>query len=151
MTPNRGDPAGGRPGSAPAGRAAELAAASTPSLLHLFAPGTPASAAAAAGGFGGPPADIDELATTLGRPGRAADGAAVEFTAATPAVGVDTEASRQRGSAVGPDVEQDAQPARRGHRRVTRQVVTRQVDVPAAAAPANPFTPPRTSMAVPWR
>ena len=68
--------------------------ASRPPLRGFFAPGTPASAPAAPGGSGGPPADVDELAATLGRPSRAAGVEVVEVAAATPAAGVETEAAR---------------------------------------------------------
>ena len=104
--------------------------ASRPALRGFFAPGTPASAAAAPGGSGGPPADVDELAATLGRPSRDAGVVVFEDAAATPAAGV----------------EPDAQPARRGRRRVTRQVY-----VLADAARANPFTPPAGGPLSAWR
>ena len=104
--------------------------ASRPPLRGFFAPGTPASAAAATGGSGGPPADVDELAVTLGRPRLAAGVEVVEVAAATRAAGV----------------EPDAQPARRGHRRVTRRV-----DVLADVARANPFTPPAGGPSSAWR
>ena len=116
-------------------------------LRGFFAPGTPASAAAATGGSGGPPADVDELAATLGRPSRDAGVEVVEVAAATPAAGVETEAlSRPGTAAAGPVVEPDAQPARRGHRRVTRRVY-----VLADAARANPFTPPAGGRLSAWR
>ena len=108
-----------------------------PALLHLFAPGTAASAAAASGRSGGLPADVDELAAPIVRAARAAGVEAVEVAAAAPATSVETEASSRPGTAAGPDVELDAQPARRGHRRVRQRV-----DVPAAVARANPSTPP---------
>ena len=89
-------------------------------LLHLFAPGTPASATAAAGESG----DVDEFAAPFGRSGRAAGDAAV----------------------AGGGGEPDAQPARRGHRRVVQPV-----DGPADVARANPFTPPPAGPAATWR
>ena len=53
-------------------------------------------------------------------------------------VSVKAEASsRPRTVGAGPDVEPDAQPAKRGHRRIARRV-----DVPAAADRTNPSTPP---------
>ena len=55
---------------------------SMPALRGFFAPGTPVSAAAAPGGSGGPPADVDELAATLGRPSRDAGGEVVLADAA---------------------------------------------------------------------
>ena len=120
--------------------------ASRPALRGFFAPGTPASAAAAPGGSGGPPADVDELAATLGRPSRAAGVEVVEVAAATPAAGVETEALSRPGTAApGPGVEPDAQPARRGYRR------TRRVDVLADVARANPFTPPAGGPLSAWR
>ena len=135
LTPNGWGPAADRPGSAPARRAAELAGASRPPLLHLFAPGT---AASAPGGSGGLPADIAALAAPPGCPSYAAGDAGA---AAAATGGVETEATRRPGVAAGPDVEPDAQPARRGHRRVRRQVVLADV------ARANPFTPPAGGMA----
>ena len=65
---------------------------------------------------------------------RAAAGVAVELAAAALAGG-ETEASSRPGTAAaGPDVEPDAQPARRGH-----SAVGRRVDVPAdVVARANP-------------
>ena len=142
MTPNRGVSAGDRPGWAPAIRAAELAGASSPARLHLFAPGTPASAAEVPDGPGGPSAAVDALAATLGCPSRAAGVVAVEVDAVATAV-VETEAPRRRpGTAADPA----AQLARGG-----RPCVGRRVDAPADIVPANPSTPPRTSMAVPWR
>ena len=110
-----------------------------PALRRFFAPGTPALAAAAPVGSGGPPADIDELAATLGRPSRAAPGAAVEVAA--PAAGVETEAFNQAGAAASTDVE----PVRRGPR-----CVSRRADM-ADAARANPFTPPSAGPVAPWR
>ena len=121
--------------------------ASRPALRGVFAPGTPASAAAAPGGSGGPLADVDELAATLGRPSRAAGVEVVEVTAATPAAGVEPEALSRPGTAApGPVVEPNAQPARRGRRRVTRRVY-----VLADAARANPFTPPAGGPLSAWR
>ena len=52
--------------------------------------------------------------------------------------------SRSGTAAAGPDVEPDAQPARRGHRAVDRGST-----VPADVARANPFTPPPAGPA-PW-
>ena len=106
-------------------------------LWGFFAPGTPPSAAAAPGGPGGAPADVDELAAPLGRPSRAAGGVTVEVAAAALAAVVETEASTRPGTAAGPDIEPDAQPAKRGRRRVGRQV-----DVRTDVARTNPFTPP---------
>ena len=142
LTPNGGGPAGDRPGSAPAGRAAELARVSRPALRGLFAPGTPASTAAVPGGSGGPAADVAGLAAPPGRPSCAVGVVAVELAA-----GVETEASSRPGTAAaGLDVEPDAQPARRGHRRVGRLV-----DVLADVACANPSSPPPDGMAATWR
>ena len=148
LTPNGGGPAGERLGSAPKGTARRPPRASRPALREFFAPGTPASAAASPGGSGGLPADVAELAKTLGRPGRAAGVEAVEVAAAAPPAGVETEASSRPGTAAGgrPDVEPDAQPARRGHRRVGRRA-----DVPADVARANPSTPPPAGPAATWR
>ena len=160
LTPNGGRPAGAPPGSAPEKNAPGSPRASRPALRGFFAPGTPASAAAAPGGSGGPPADVDELAATLGRPSRDAGGVAVGVAAAAPAAGLETEASSRPGTAArsarlvggrwrdahptGPkatraslDVEPDAQPATRGQRRVGRRV-----DVLVDVDRANPFTPP---------
>ena len=111
----------------------------------FFAPGTPASAAAAPSGSGGPPADVDALATTLGRPCRGPGALSVKVAGTAPAGG-ETEASSRPGTVAGPDIEPDAQPARWGHRRVKRRV-----DVPADAARANPFTPPSAGPVAPWR
>ena len=145
MTPNGGGARGVSPGSAPKGNAPRSPRASRPAIRGVFAPGTPASAAAATGGSGGPPADVDELAATLGRPSLGVE--VVEVAAATPAAGVEPEAlSRPGTAAAGPVVEPDAQPARRGRRRVTRRV-----DVLAAAARANPFTPPAGGPLSAWR
>ena len=81
---------------------------------------------------------MDELAAPLGRPGGAAGVAAVELASFPPAAGLGTEASSRPGTAAaGPDVEPDAQPARRGHSAVGRRVA-----VAADVAHANPFTPP---------
>ena len=104
----------------------------------FFAPGTAASAAAAPSGSGGLPANVDELAAPLGRPSRAAGGAAVEVAA--PAAGVETEAFNQAGAATRTGVE----PVRRGPR-----CVSRRADV-ADIARANPFTPRPAGMAT-WR
>ena len=99
-----------------------------PALRRFFAPGTPASAGPAPGGPGGPPAAVDELAAPLGRPGCAGGVAADELAAVAPAASLGTEASSRPGTAAaGPDVEPDAQPARRGH-----SAVGRRVDVPRA-------------------
>ena len=147
LTPNGGGAGGVSPGSAPKGNAPRSRIASRPALRGFFAPGTPASAAAAPGGSGGPPADVDELAATLGRPSLDAGVEAVEVAAATPAAGVETEAlSRPGTAAAGPGGEPDAQPARRGRRRVTRRVY-----VLADAARANPFTPPAGGPLSAWR
>ena len=135
LTPNGGGPAGERPGSAPARTAARPPGALRTALRRFFAPGTPAPAAADPDGSGGPPADVDELAAPIVRPGRAAGVEAVEVAAASPAAGVETETSGT--VAACPAVEPDAQPARRGHRRAGRRV-----DVPADVVRANPSTPP---------
>ena len=80
---------------------------------------------------------------TLGRPSRAAAGVAVELAAAAPADVVETEApSRPGTAAAGSGVEPDAQPAKRGRRRV---------DVLTTVARANPSTPPRAGTAATWR
>ena len=144
LTPNGGVPPGERPGSAPARTAARSPRASTPALLHLFAAGTPPSAAP--GGSEGPPADVDELAATLARPSRNSGVVAIELAAAAPAGGVETEASSRPGTAAGPVVEPDARPARLGHRRVTRRV-----DVPPAVARGNPSTSPTAGTAATGR
>ena len=160
LTPNGRGAGGVSPGSAPKGNAPRSPRASRPALRGLFAPGTPASAAAAPDGSGGPAADGDELAATLGRPRRAAGGVAVGVASAAPAAGLETEASSRPGTAArsarvvggrwrdahptglkatraSPDVEPDAQPATRGQRRVGRRV-----DILADVDRANPFTPP---------
>ena len=142
LTPNGGGPAGERPGSVPARTAARPPRASRAGVRRFFAPGTAASAEAAAGGSGAPPADVDELAAPFGCPNRAAGAVAVEGAAAATAGGVNTEASSRPGTAAaGPDAEPDAQPARRGHR-----CDVQRVDVPLA-----PFTPPPDGTAVTWR
>ena len=147
LTPNGGGAGGVSPGSAPKGNAPRSPRVSRPVLRGSFAPGTPASAAAAPGGSGGPPADVDELAATLGRPSRDAGVVVVEVAAATPAAGVETEALSRPGTAApGPGVEPDAQSARRGQRRVTRRV-----DALADIARANPFTPPPGGPLSAWR
>ena len=101
--------------------------ASRPPLRGFFALGTPASAAATPGGSGGPPADIDELAATLGRPRRDAGGGAVGVASTAPAAGLETEASSRPGTAASLDV------------------------VLADAARANPFTPPAVGPLSAWR
>ena len=159
LTQNGRGSAGERPGSARERNAAGSPRASRPALRGFFAPGTPASSAAAPGGSGCLPADIAALAAPPGRPSRAA-GEAVEVTSAAPAAGVETEASSRPGTAArsarvvggrwrdahptglkatrtSPDVEPDAQPAPRSQRRVGRRV-----DILADVARANPFTPP---------
>ena len=159
LTPNGGGPGGVPPGSAPERNAPGSPRASRPSLRGFFAPGTPASAAAAPGGSGGQAADVDELAAT-GRPRRDAGGVAVGVASAAPAAGLETEASSRPGTAArsarvvggrwrdahptglkatraSPDVEPDAQPPTRGQRRVGRRV-----DILADVDRANPFTPP---------
>ena len=108
LTPNGRGPAGVRPGSAPAGHAAEPAGASRPPLLHLFAPGTPTSAAADPAGFGGLLADVGQLAATLGYPGLAAGVDVAMVAAAEPVAGLWPEASIWSGtgaSGTGSDVE----------------------------------------------
>ena len=67
----------------------------------------------------------------------------VKIASAAPAAGLETES--RPGTAAGPDVEPDAQPARRGHSRVVQWV-----DVPADVARA-PFTPPTDGMVATWR
>ena len=115
LTPNGGGAGGVSPGSAPKGNVPRSPRASRPAIRGVFAPGTPASAAAATGGSGGPPADVDELAATLGRPSRAAGVVAVEVAAATPAAVVEPEAlSRPGTAAAGPVVEPDAQTGQAG-------------------------------------
>ncbi len=148
LTPNGGGAAGERPGSAPNGTARRPARSSRAGVRRFFAPGTPASAAAAPGRSGGLPADVDELVAPLGCSDRAAGVEAVEVAAAAPAAGVETEASSrpETVAAAGPDVEPDAQPARRGHRRVGRRI-----DVRADVARANPSTPPPDGTAATWR
>ena len=72
---------------------------------------------------------------------------ATSSMAAAVAAGGETEASSRPGlAAAGPDVEPDAQPARRGHRHVGRRV-----DGPADVARANPSTPPPDGTATTWR
>ena len=86
------------------------------SLLHLFAPGTPASAAAGPTGSGSLPADIDAPAATLARPGCAAGVVAAEVAAAGFAADVEAEASSRPGTGAavtGPAVEPDIVPDRR--------------------------------------
>ena len=146
LTPNRGRSAGERSGSAPKETARKPPRASRPALRRFFAPGIPAAAEAAPGGSGGPPGDVDELATTLGRPSRGAGVVAVELAAVAPAGGAEMEASSRPGTAAGPAIEPVAQPAKRGHSRVGRWV-----DVPANAARANPSTPPPDGTAATWR
>ena len=108
-------PAGEQPGSARERNAAGSPRASQPALRRFFTPGTPASAAAAPGGSGGPPADVDELAA----PG--------------PAAGVEAEASSRPGTGAavtGPDVEPDVVPT-----------AGAGVQVLVAAARSRAFTP----------
>ena len=141
LTPNGGGASGVRPGSAPVGRAAELAGASSPALRRFFAPGTPAAAVPGGSEVCRP------TSTSSPRPsgarGCAAGVVAVEVA---PAASVETEASSRPGTAAAvPDVEPDAQPAR-GHRRVNRRV-----DVSADVARANPFTPPLGGPFRGWR
>ena len=126
-------PAGERPGSARERNAAGSPRASRPALRRFFAPGTPASAAAAPGGSGGPPADVDELAAPLGRLGRAAGVVAAELAAPGPPAGVEAEASSRPGTGAavtGPDVEPDVVPT-----------AGAGVQVLAAAARSRAFTP----------
>ena len=147
LTPNRGGPAGERPGSAPERNETRSPRASRAWIRRFFAPGTPASAAAAPGRSGGLSADVDELAAPIVRAARAAGVEVVEVAAAAPATSVETEASSRPGTvAAGPAGESDAQPARRGHSRVGQRV-----DVPAAVARANPSTSPPAGPAAPWR
>ena len=128
LTPNSWGPAGERPGSAPHGSETGPPRVSRRALREFFAPGTAATA-------------------TLGRPGRAAAGVAVELAAAETADIVETETSTRPGTAAGgPDIEADAQPAERGRRRIGRQV-----DIQVDVARANPFTPPPDGPAGHWR
>ena len=125
-------PAGERPGSARERNAAGSPRASRPALRRFFAPGTPASAAAAPSGSGGLPADV-ELAAPLGRLGRAAAGVAAELAAPGPPAGVEAEASSRPGTGAavtGPDVEPDVVPT-----------AGAGVQVLAAAARSRAFTP----------
>ena len=133
LTPTGRGPVGERPGSAPERNETGSPRASRSALRRLFAPGTPASAAAEAAraGSGGPPADA-ELAATLGRPGRAAAGVAAELAAAGPPAGVEAEASSRTGTGApvtGPDVEPDVVPT-----------AGSGVQVLAAAARSRAFT-----------
>ena len=147
LTPNGGGPEGERPESAPERNQAGPPRASRPALRRFFAPGTPAAAAPAPGGSGGLPAAVVALVAPLGRPSRAAGVMALEVAAASPAAAGESEASSGRGAAAaGRGVEPDAQPARRGHRRIGRQV-----DAPADVARANPSTPPPAGTATTWR
>ena len=147
LTPNGGGPEGDRPGAALERNAAGSPRAARTRVRRFFAPGTPASAGVAPGRSGGLPADVDELAAPIVRAARAAGVEAVEVAAVAPATSVETEASsRPETVAAGSAVEPDAQPARRGHRRVGRQV-----DAPAAVARANPSTPPPAGTATTWR
>ena len=59
LTPNGGGAGGVSPGSAPKGNVPRSPRASRPAIRGVFAPGTPASAAAAPGGSGGQAADVD--------------------------------------------------------------------------------------------
>ena len=96
-------------------------------------------------GLKGPPDGVDALVATLGRPGPDVGAVTVEAAAAARAAGVEEEASSRRGTAdAGLDLEPDAQLVQAGHRRVGRRV-----DVPAAAARANPSTPPPGGPAAP--
>ena len=108
-----------------------------PSLRGFFAPGTPASAAAAPGGSGGLPADVAELAAPLGRPSCAVGAVAVDLAAAAPAAGVGTEASSRSGTAVtGPDVELDVRWTAEASARIWGRG-----EVLAAGERARAFTP----------
>ena len=73
-------------------------------LLHPFAFGTPASAAASLGESGRPPADVDELAAPLGHPSRNAAGVEAVLGRARPPA-LRRRPSRRSGTAAGPDVE----------------------------------------------
>ena len=133
LTPNGRGPAGERPGSARERNAAGSPRASRPALRRFFAPETPASAAAAPGGSGGPPADVDELAAPLGRPSRAAGVVTAELAAPGPPAGVEAEVSSRPGTCAavtGPDVEPDVVPT-----------AGAGVQVLAAAARSRAFTP----------
>ncbi len=108
LTANGGDPASAPPGSTPKAIPPGSPRASSPALRRLFAPSTPAGAAAGTGGSGGPAVDVDELAVPRGRLGRAASAQAVEAAAAAPPAGLGTEASSQSGTGAavtGPAVE----------------------------------------------
>ena len=128
LTQNGGGPAGERP----AARKRNAAGSPRASALRgLFASGTAASPAASAGGSGGSPCAVDELAAPLGPASRNDRAVPVKLAAAAAADGVDT-----------PDVTPTAQSARRRHTRGGRRV---------DAARANPFTPPADGTAAPWR
>ena len=99
LTQNGGRPAGAPPGSALERNAPGSPSASMPALRGFFAPGTPASAAATPDVPGGPAADGDELAATLGRPRRTAGVVAGELAAAAAAAGLETEGSSRSGTA----------------------------------------------------
>ena len=115
LTPNGRGPAGERPGSARERNAVGSPRASRPSLRRFFASGTPASAEATPGGSGGPPADVAEL----DRDPRGARAAPPTSWPSSSLRSRPPPASTRRpppgpGTAAGPDVELDAQPARRG-------------------------------------
>ena len=83
------------------------------------------------------PSDIDELAAPFGSPNRAAGDVASELAAVATGAGVETEVSSRPGTiAAGPAVELDAQPARRGYRRVVQRVDV-QADVASANRPTS--------------
>ena len=147
LTPNGGGPAGDRPGSAPKGIETGPPRVSRRALRGFFAPGTvgrqtsgPARRRRGRGGR------VDELAATLGRPGRAAAGVTVELAAAAPADVVETKASSRSGTAAAGPVEPAAQPARRGHMRVGRRV-----NVPGDVGRPNPPSPQSDGTAATWR
>ena len=137
LTWNGGRTRGTAPGSASAGNAPAPPKASSPALLRLFAPATRAAAAAqvVAGRFGGPAADVDELAAPAGRPSLHAGVGAALAAAAAPGAGLGTQASSRSGTVAavsGPDVLLTA--AAGAH-------VGRRVEVLTAANRATSFTP----------
>ena len=125
LTPNGGGVVGVRPGSAPAGTAAGYRRASRPALREFFASGTAVSVASAPGGSGGLPADVDALATTLGRPGRAAGDVVTPAASAEPVAGLGPEASRKSGTGAavtGPDADLAVVPPAGPGAHVSRRV-----------------------------
>ena len=144
LTPIGRGPAGERPGSAPERNAAGSPSASKPVLRGLFAPGTPASAAAALGGSRGPVADVDELVAPLGRPGLDA-GDVATAAAAEPVAGLGTEASIRSGTGAaitGSDVDPDVLAT------AAAGDVGQRVEVLAAAERGRTFAPALGDLAV---